>query len=54
MEEFLKSLEVSRGFCRSCHAGRLEEWGEWMRETLKRHRLFSPGICDNFSLIRSE
>ena len=24
----------SRGFCPSCHAKRLEEWGEWMRETL--------------------
>jgi len=23
-----------RGFCPSCHAKRLEEWGEWMRETL--------------------
>jgi len=22
------------GFCPSCHAKRLEEWGEWMRETL--------------------
>ena len=24
----------SRGFCPSCHSKRLEEWGEWMRETL--------------------
>jgi len=24
----------SRGFCPSCHAKRLEEWGEWMRERL--------------------
>ena len=24
----------TRGFCPSCHAKRLEEWGEWMRETL--------------------
>lgn len=24
----------TRGFCSSCHAKRLEEWGEWMRETL--------------------
>ena len=24
----------SRGFCPSCHAKRLEEWGEWMREEL--------------------
>ncbi len=24
----------ARGFCPSCHAKRLEEWGEWMRETL--------------------
>ena len=23
-----------RGFCPSCHAKRLEEWGEWIRETL--------------------
>ena len=24
----------ARGFCPSCHAKRLGEWGEWMRETL--------------------
>jgi hypothetical protein len=24
----------TRGFCPSCHAKRLEESGEWMRETL--------------------
>ncbi len=24
----------TRGFCPSCHAKRLEEWGEWMRATL--------------------
>jgi ribosomal protein S27E len=24
----------TRGFCPSCHAKRLEEWGEWVRETL--------------------
>ena len=24
----------TRGFCPSCHAKQLEEWGEWMRETL--------------------
>jgi hypothetical protein len=24
----------TRGFCPSCHAKRLEEWGEWMRERL--------------------
>jgi len=24
----------TRGFCPSCHAKRLEEWGEWARETL--------------------
>jgi hypothetical protein len=23
----------TRGFCPSCHAKRLEEWGEWVRET---------------------
>ena len=24
----------TRGFCPSCHSKRLEEWGEWVRETL--------------------
>jgi hypothetical protein len=24
----------TRGFCPSCHAKRLEEWGEWIGETL--------------------
>jgi hypothetical protein len=24
----------TRGFCPFCHAKQLEEWGEWMRETL--------------------
>ena len=24
----------TRGFCPSCHGKRIEEWGEWMRETL--------------------
>jgi len=24
----------TRGFCPACHAKRLEEWGEWVRETL--------------------
>jgi hypothetical protein len=24
----------TRGFCPSCHAKRIEEWGEWMREKL--------------------
>ncbi len=24
----------TRGFCPSCHAKRLEEWGEWMRKEL--------------------
>jgi ribosomal protein S27E len=24
----------TRGFCPSCHAKRLEEWGEWAQETL--------------------
>jgi hypothetical protein len=24
----------TRGFCPSCHAKRLEEWGEWVRETV--------------------
>jgi hypothetical protein len=27
----------TRGFCPSCHAKRLEEWSEWMRETLLLH-----------------
>jgi ribosomal protein S27E len=26
----------TRGFCPSCHAKRLEEWGEWVRESLLR------------------
>jgi hypothetical protein len=25
----------TRGFCASCHSKRLEEWGEWMRETYR-------------------
>jgi len=33
--EFLLHFSCrTRGFCPSCHAKRLEEWGEWMRETL--------------------
>jgi ribosomal protein S27E len=33
--EFLLHFSCrSRGFCPSCHAKRLEEWGEWMREEL--------------------
>ena len=32
-DRFLAEYE-SRGFCPSCHAKRLEEWGEWMRETV--------------------
>jgi len=24
----------TRGFCPSCHANRLEEWGQWLREEL--------------------
>ena len=36
----------TRGFCPSCHAKRLEEWGEWMREELlldlpHRHVVFT-------------
>jgi len=36
----------TRGFCPSCHAKRIEEWGEWMRETLlldvpHRHVVFT-------------
>jgi ribosomal protein S27E len=37
----------TRGFCPSCHAKRLEEWGEWMRETL----LLQPPEAD---LLRGE
>lgn len=33
-ERFLMFSCRTRGFCPSCHAKRLEEWGEWMRETL--------------------
>jgi hypothetical protein len=36
----------TRGFCPSCHAKRLEEWCEWVRETLlldvpHRHVVFT-------------
>ena len=37
----------TRGFCPSCHAKRLEEWDEWMRE-----RLGQEGTCSEFSGIR--
>ena len=31
--EFLLTFSCkTRGFCPSCHARRLEEWGEWVRE----------------------
>jgi len=33
-ERFLMFSCRPRGFCPACHAKRLEEWGEWMRETL--------------------
>ena len=33
-ERFVMFSCRSRGFCPSCHAKRVEEWGEWMRETL--------------------
>ena len=33
--EFLLHFSChGRGFCPSCHAKRIEEWGEWMRESL--------------------
>ncbi len=32
-EQLLMFSCRTRGFCPSCHAKRLEEWGEWMRET---------------------
>ncbi|MDH4271902.1 MAG: transposase [Candidatus Aminicenantes bacterium] len=33
-ERFVMFSCRTRGFCPSCHAKRLEEWGEWMRKTL--------------------
>jgi ribosomal protein S27E len=33
-EQLLMFSCRTRGFCPSCHANRIEEWGEWMRETL--------------------
>jgi hypothetical protein len=33
-EHFLMFSCRTRGFCPSCHAKRLEEWGEWVRENL--------------------
>ena len=34
-KEFLLYFSChGRGFCPSCHAKRIEEWGEWMREEL--------------------
>jgi len=33
-EQLLTFSCKTRGFCPSCHAKRLEEWGEWVRETL--------------------
>jgi len=34
-KEYLLTFSCKvRGFCPSCHAKRLEEWGEWMREKL--------------------
>jgi ribosomal protein S27E len=33
-EQLLTFFCKRRGFCPSCHAKRLEEWGEWMWETL--------------------
>ena len=34
MEHLLTFSCKTRGFCPSCHAKRLESWGEWVRETL--------------------
>jgi len=44
----------TRGFCPSCHAKRLEEWGEWMRESLlldipHRQVVFTDPQVDYFS-----
>ncbi|MGQ9673185.1 MAG: transposase zinc-binding domain-containing protein [Candidatus Aminicenantales bacterium] len=33
-ERLLMFSCLTRGFCPSCHAKHLEEWGEWMRESL--------------------
>jgi len=33
-DELVANLFQLGGFCPSCHSKRLEEWGEWMRETL--------------------
>jgi len=33
-EQLLMFSCRTRGFCPSCHAKRLEQWGEWMREEL--------------------
>ncbi len=33
-EDLLMFSCHTRGFCPSCHAKRLEEWGDWMREEL--------------------
>lgn len=33
-EQLLTFSCKTRGFCPSCHAKRLGEWGEWVRETL--------------------
>jgi ribosomal protein S27E len=55
----------TRGFCPSCHAKRLEEWGEWVRETLlldvphrqvvltipKTLRMAHPGVGREDSLL---
>jgi hypothetical protein len=34
MTEYEERIEKEYGFCPSCHAKRLEEWGEWMRERM--------------------
>lgn len=31
LTEYETRFDRTRGFCPSCHAKRLEEWGEWMR-----------------------
>ncbi len=39
----------TRGFCPPCHAKRLEEWGEWVSETLPRARRLSQSKPDSHS-----
>jgi len=42
-ERFVMFSCRTRGFCPSCHAKRLEEWGEWMPMRLTRWSAPSAG-----------